>query len=179
MRDSDIPVKTEAGRREIGERRRGLQSRQRTLLIAIHGEHAVTELRRQFQAMGDVDAMLDELAAAGLIEPRSAAVADVSTPDTASVAVAPPDASARADEISATDDEALSPLQLARQFMNETAVAALGLRAFLFTLKLEKCYSKEELVALMPEYQRVMSKARNAPFANAMVQRATDMLDRI
>ena len=171
MRDSDIPVKTEAGRREIGERRRGLHSRQRTLLIAIHGEHSTADLRQQLHALGDVDAMLDELQHDGLIEPRSTA--------------APPPAPVLAGTVTgeipaipAAEDEPLSPLQIVRQFMNETAVAALGLRAFLFTLKLEKCYSKDELVALMPEYQRVMGKARDRHFANAMVQRATDMLDR-
>ena len=160
MRDIDVPVKTAAGRRELSERRHALHARQRTLLIAIHGEHTLQELRRQFQALGDVDAIVGDLYGAGLVEPQSVAAAIA--PGAAAEATAP--------------EETISPVQLARQFINETAVAALGLRAFLFTLKIEKCYSKPELEALFPEYRRVMGKARNAPYAQAMVQRAEAML---
>ncbi|MEP7043026.1 MAG: hypothetical protein ABI843_08175 [Dokdonella sp.] len=160
MRDIDVPVKTAAGRRELSERRHALHARQRTLLIAIHGEYTLHELRRQFQALGDVDAIIDELHGAGLVEPQRIAAA---------IAPAAPVAAAAVEAI-------ITPLQLARQFMNETAVAALGLRAFLFTLKIEKCYSKPDLEALMPEYRRVMGKARNAPYAEAMVLRAEAML---
>jgi hypothetical protein len=159
MRDIDVPVKTAAGRRELSERRHSLHARQRTLLIAIHGEHTLQELRRQFQALGDVDAIVDDLHGAGLVEPRSVAAAIAP----GAVEALPP-------------EETITPLQLARQFINETAVAALGLRAFLFTLKLEKCYSKADLEALLPEYRRVMGKARNVPYAAAMVQRAEAML---
>jgi hypothetical protein len=76
MRDSDVPVKTEAGRRELVERRHALQPRQRTMLISIHGEHALVDLRRQFQVLGDVDAIIAELQAAGLIEPQGAQAAE-------------------------------------------------------------------------------------------------------
>ena len=160
MRDIDVPVKTAAGRRELSERRHALHARQRTLLIAIHGEHTLQELRRQFQGLGDVDAIIGDLYGAGLVEPQSVAAAIA--PGAATETMAP--------------EETITPVQLARQFMNETAVAALGLRAFLFTLKIEKCYSKQELEALFPEYRRVMGKARNAPYAQAMVQRAEAML---
>ncbi|MET0226425.1 MAG: hypothetical protein ABW187_08305 [Dokdonella sp.] len=165
MRDIDVLVKTAAGRRELSERRHPLHARQRTLLIAIHGEHTLQELRRQFQALGDVDAIVGDLYGAGLVEPQSVAAA-----------IAP---GAAMEALAADEEETLSPLQLARQFMNETAVAALGLRAFLFTLKLEKCYSKPDLEALLPEYRRVMGKARNAPYAQAMVQRAEAMLAKV
>ena len=168
MRDSDIPVKTEAGRRELGERRLPLHPRQRAMLIAIHGEHTVAELQRQFQALGQVEGILDELETAALIEP----VRSASTPP-------PPSATAPVPAKQPyVHDDVLTPLQTARRFMNETVVATLGLRAFLFTLKLEKCYSKEELAALLPEYRRVLGKARNEGFAEAMRERAQALIAR-
>jgi hypothetical protein len=170
MRDSDIPVKTEAGRRELGERRLALHPRQRALLIAIHGEHTIGVLRRQFQALGPVESILDELETAALIEPLRATVA----PPPSSAPPAPP--SSRQPFVH--DDDVMTPLQAARQFMNETAVATLGLRAFLFTLKLEKCYSRDELIALLPEYRRVLGKARNEGFADAMRDRAQALIAR-
>lgn len=160
MREADIPVKTEEGRREITERRHPLSVRQRSLLIAIHGEHPLLELRRQFRGLGDVDALIDQLCAAGLVQAK----ADLTATASPVQAFAP------------AADPCLSPLRLARKFMSDTAVSTLGLRSFLFTLKLEKCYSKSDLDALLPEYRRVMLKAKNTAFAEAMVRRAEAMM---
>ncbi|MEO8671379.1 MAG: hypothetical protein ABI411_08705 [Tahibacter sp.] len=166
MRDTELPVKTAAGLRELSERRLKLHARSRLLLIAIHGVHAVTELRQQFQTIGDVDQILAELVKLGLVEV-------VKSPTGAALGVA-------ANESSNHDatDVVISPLMLARQFLNESAVAALGLRAFLFTLKLERCYTKPELHELLTEYHRVLAKAKGAPFADAMTARVRAMLAR-
>jgi hypothetical protein len=72
----------------------------------------------------------------------------------------------------------MPPLQLARAFINETAVATLGLRAFLFTLKLERCYTKAELTELLPEYRRVLAKAKSEEFAASMATRVEKILRR-
>lgn len=157
MLDSAIPEKTDQGVRELGERRHKLHARTRSLLIAIHGQQSAAELKRQFQAIGDVGGILDELERLGLIVAQGSA-----TPSAAK---------------SSTAATALPPLQLARAFINETAVAALGLRAFLFTLKLERAYTKAELTELLPEYRRVLAKAKDEAFADAMTRRAQQMLD--
>ncbi len=159
MRDSDVPVKTAAGQREIAQRQLKLQSKTRSLLIAVHGEHSVGQLRQQFQALGDVGAILEELSGLGLVTAATSAVAGGKVP-------AP---------TVAANEEVPAP-QLAKQFMNETAVAALGLRAFLFTLKLEHCYNAEELRGLLPEYQRVLGKAKGEMFGAAMAARVEGML---
>ncbi|HEY0178982.1 MAG TPA: hypothetical protein VGC30_05055 [Dokdonella sp.] len=156
MRDVDVPVKTDAGRREVEERRFRLSPRQRSLLIAIHGEQTVAELRAQFASLGDFDASLAKLAEDGLVVARAAA--------------------ARPQRAPAAAPAAFGGLSTVRQFMNETVVAALGLRAFLFTLKLEKCYARQELVELLPEYRRVLAKAKGEEFALAMAQRVEAML---
>lgn len=152
MQDNAIPRKTASGQRELVERKQKLHARSRSLLIAVHGQHSVAELKRQFAALGDVSSILAELSTLGLIAVDGRANAPGAAP-------------------AATGEAEMPPLQMARAFINETAVAALGLRAFLFTLKLERCYTKAELTELLPEYQRVLAKAKNEEFANAMRQR--------
>ncbi|MCB1571207.1 MAG: hypothetical protein KDI72_09245, partial [Xanthomonadales bacterium] len=75
----------------------------------------------------------------------------------------------------------IPPIGLVRQFMNETTVAALGLRAFMFTLKLERANSKEELSDLVPEYQRLLAKSRKSEpaYPEAMARRIEQMLSSI
>lgn len=163
MLDTAVPRKTLQGQRELVDRQQKLHARSRSLLIAVHGAHSVAELKRQFAALGDVGSILNELSALGLIavDSKSAANSAVNP----GVAPAPTDAE-------------LPPLQLARAFINETAVAVLGLRAFLFTLKLERCYTKAELTELLPEYRRVIGKAKGEEFAVAMALRVEDILRR-
>lgn len=169
MRDRDVPVKTAAGRRELGERRHALNPRQRSLLIAIHGEQTLLDLRRQFQALGDVDALLDELHDAGLIEAAGAAEAEAPAPTAKLVAAI----DTVPEEV---PEDAATATRLARQFMNETTVAVLGLRAFLFTKKLQRCGSAEDLRALLPEYRRMIGKVKSAQFAEAVALRAASLL---
>lgn len=156
MRDNDIPVKTPAGMQEIGVRRFKLDARVRSLLIAIRGSQRAGDLKSQFQALGDVAGILGELESLGLISAAPATNAPVLAPSTPA--------------------GGLAPLQLAKQFMNESAVAVLGLRAFLFTLKLEHCYSAADLRALLPRYQRLLGKAKGRPFAEAMGERVEALL---
>ena len=127
------------------------------------------EIRTQFRVLGDVDAIVGELSASGLLEFGGAAGANP-----APRATPPPAASSVH-----SDEPQMPPLGLVRQFMNESSVAALGLRAFMFTLKLERCYSKEELLGLLPEYQRVLGKAKDQAYADAMTRHAKEMLDAV
>ena len=161
MKPSDVPVKTDAGNRELSQRAHKLSPRVRSLLIVIHGTDTVAELSRSFQAFGVVDASLNELAGLGLIEARASAAVDVSRQTPA-----------------ANAPDLMPPAQQAKQLLNQSAVAVLGLRAFLFTLKLEHCYTAEELRGIFPEYRRVMAKSKGDAFADAMVARAEAILAR-
>ncbi len=158
-----IPHKTARGRAEVSTRGLKLGSRQRVLLIALNGEEPVPRLREQFRSLGDVDALLNELVAAGLVEYD--------------------DANARSERggaaPAAANEAELAPVPLARQFMNESVVANLGLRAFMFTLKIERCYSKQELLDLLPEYRRVLGKTLDAEAVAAFSQRAEALIARI
>jgi hypothetical protein len=163
MQASDVPVKTATGQREIGQRALKLSPRARSLLIMIHGTETVAELSRSMHSLGDVTAILNELAALGLIAGSS-----VGGPTRGP---APP-------EIHASDIS--PPTQQVKQLLNETAVAALGVlgtfAAFRFTLKLEHCYSAEELRGIIPEYRRVVGKAKGDEFADAVIRRADTLL---
>lgn len=164
MLDTAIPVKTASGRTEISERRHKLGARQRVLLISINGEHSVREIRQQFQALGDIDALLAELVSAELI-------AVATSPSAA--ARAPPAAPAAATEAE------VPATSVARQFMNESVVAQLGLRAFLFTLKIERCYTRQELLDLLPEYRRLLGKSLDAVAVAAFSERAEALIGKI
>ena len=72
--------------------------------------------------------------------------------------------------------DAAQRFQVARKFMNDTVVDALGLRAFLFTLKLEKCGTLEDLNALLPEYLRALGKARGEQITAALETRLRELL---
>lgn len=162
MLDNAVPHKSARGRSEVADRRLKLGPRQRVLLIAINGEHDVGELRTQFHSLGNVDALLAELAAAGLVDLGQGAGPAAATAQAAKAAEAE-----------------IPPVPLARQFMNESVVANLGLRAFLFTLKIERCYTKQELTDLLPEYRRVLAKSLKPDAVAAFSARAEALIARI
>ena len=66
MKPTDVPIKTDAGNRELGQRVHKLTARARSLLIVIHGTETVADLSRTFQGFGNVDGSLNELAELGL-----------------------------------------------------------------------------------------------------------------
>jgi hypothetical protein len=74
-----------------------------------------------------------------------------------------------------TVDE-LSRFREAKSFMNETVVSALGLRAFVFTLRLERCSTRAELGRLMPDYEKALRKVAPEPEAKVLAERLRDML---
>lgn len=143
---NEIFGKSEDGRREMQSRQRKLPAKARVLLIAIDGHSSTQQLREDFASLGDVDALIETLVREGLI------VAEGVTSSTSGAAP-------KTTTTSVSD--ATQRFILAQKFMNETAVEALGLRAFLFTLKLERCASVADLRALLPEYDRVLAKARD------------------
>jgi hypothetical protein len=159
MKPSDIPVKTAAGNQELAQRKHKLTPRSRSLLIVIHGTETVAELAQNLHALGEIENSLEQLAQLGLIAARDG------------VAGAP--ASRQA---APTAPDIMPSAQQAKQLLNESAVAVLGLRSFLFVLKLEHAYSVVELRGILPEYRRVVAKAKGEVFADAMVKRIEALL---
>ena len=70
----------------------------------------------------------------------------------------------------------LGQFRAAKSFMNETVVNALGIRAFMFTLRLERCVTRADLEALMPDYHKALRKAATEPEAKAIEARMRELL---
>jgi hypothetical protein len=158
MRDTDIPVKTFAGQQEIGHKQRKLQPRARSLLIMVHGVETVGQLVNSMKSLGDVRAILGELIALELVTVQSGG-GNAATP------------------IAANNESIVPATQQVKQLLNETAVASLGMiAAFRFTLKLEHCYTAEELRGIFPEFLRAVGKAKSDEFAQTIVKRAELLL---
>ena len=64
----------------------------------------------------------------------------------------------------------------AKQFMNDTIVNSLGIKAFFFTLKLEKCSNRQELSDLLQQYTKALAKSGGVEEAEVLTQRAQELL---
>ena len=76
----------------------------------------------------------------------------------------------------AADELTLARFRAAKAFINETIVDALGVRAFLFTLKLERCSTRADLAALLPNYEKAIRKFRGEAETKLLVERANELL---
>jgi hypothetical protein len=163
MRESAIPVKTAAGRLEVDERKHKLGARHRMVLISINGERSVAGIRQQFAAIHEIDSVLEELAADGMIEVADGEVpaspSDVVTAPPPELRPAPAPVAETASRPARGDDEGL---RAAREFMSKMLAAKVGLRAFLFTQKIEKCPSRQVLREYLPEFRRALRKSVDA-----------------
>jgi hypothetical protein len=170
MLDRDIPAKTKTGFQEIRIREHKLTPRARSVLISINGHQSVSELRKQFKVLGDVLPILDQLEKLGLINGLVNVSQAANEPNMQATA----QAKAQAAAIERHAD--LTPAFMAKQLINETAVDALGLFAFTFTLKLEHCYTVDELRGILPEFSRVLTKKKGPEFAKFMTERVEHLL---
>ena len=176
MLESAIPVKTAAGRLEIDERKQKLGPRHRMVLISINGERTVAGIRQQFAAINEIDNVLDELAAGGMIEVADGGEVHAPIPASAvrdEITAPPPEISRLQQSTVAAPQRRSAPsaaaqgdhtegLQAAREFMTRMLTAKVGLRAFLFNQKIEKTASREALLELLPEFRRALRKSLDA-----------------
>ena len=157
MADTTRYAKTEMGAAEISKRRKNLRGRMRTMLILTDPSRTVEELRAQGAQLGVPDDFLETLVREGYLAPVAG-----SEP-----AEAP---------TQAVSDRELARFRRAQAFIQETIVDAMGVRAFMFTLKLERCVTRAELAALLPEYEKAIVKFRDEAQTRLLVQRAKDLL---
>lgn len=143
MRPTDILEKSSKGSDEIRTRKYKLTGKARMLLLLIDGQMPAFLLREQGAKMGLPADTLDMLFEQGFIEVHRATA---------------PAATGAIDE-TGTGEERFSQYSNCRRLMTESVFGALGLRGFLFTLKIEKTGNLDDLRALMPEYQRLLTKA--------------------
>ncbi|MBL0162176.1 MAG: hypothetical protein IPP82_00640 [Xanthomonadales bacterium] len=173
MLDNTILVKTAAGRLEIDERKLKVGARQRMVLISINGERTIESIRKQFVAINDISVLLDELMSLGLIEIAESALAletgaaaampDFSPPGQPAVQpVAKPVAKPIVKPVAQVHAAKGDGYVQAREYMSRVLSAKVGLRAFLFTQKVDKSDSAEALRELLPEFRRLLRKSLDA-----------------
>lgn len=163
---ADVFEKTQAGVEEVRVRARKLPPRLRTMLIMVDGVMPTPQLLEAAATLGVPGDFLESLQSQGLIQRRSAQQA-------AEQSLLPtPAAAAEADPAQAETRRFLA----AQKFMNDSAVDALGLMSFWFTLKLEKCFTVTDLRNLLPDYAKAIAKKSGETAAQVLVQRARQLL---
>jgi hypothetical protein len=167
--------KTTGGREELRTRAEGLPQRVRSVLIMVDGARPARELREAVQRLGAPNDTLESLAAMGLIAPTRAAAESSTLPDSAAAVTEAPASDLPAEQFVAAPNDP-TRFRTAKKFMNDTIVDALGFRAFLFTLKLEKCATLADLANLAPEHSRLLLKAKGGEVAGALRARLRELL---
>ena len=147
MTNNQVYVKTVAGANEVKLRSRALPPRLRTMLIMVDGTRTAAQLHAAATMLGAPVDFLHMLLHRGLVAARPFAPAPVTL---AVSGLSLPDV-----ELPSTEAERFLAAQ---KFMNDTTVDALGLRAFFFTLKLEKAGTCADLRLLLPEFIKGVTK---------------------
>ena len=159
MADTTRYAKTEMGTEEIRSRRKNLRGRERTMLILVDPSKTGDELRASAARIGVPGDFLQTLVRDGYVV--AVAGTEGETADSAPRMV--------------TKDE-FGRFRAAKAFMNETVVDALGVRAFMFTLKLERCSTLPDLANLLPGYAKAIAKGRSEAETRLLVDRAAELL---
>ena len=172
MNLNDIYIKTPAGIDEVKGRSRQLAPRVRSMLIMIDGALTVERLRHAAATLGAPEQVIEQLEELGLIVNRRGR--GESAPQVQPQATAPADARTVTAQQADSDAERF---RAGLKFMNDSAVDVLKLRAFFFTLKLERCYSLADLRALLPAFRNAVARSAGPELARDLEARARDLLD--
>jgi hypothetical protein len=178
MDAGQIYIKTPLGIEEVQNRKLNLAPRLRTMLIMIDGHKAVSVLKESATKFGCPEDFIESLEAAGLIARLSATAG---TPTLPVAGIAPGTSS---DLIAATAPSASAqPVQdeyarfrIAKDFMNSAVVTSLGIKAFFFTLKLERASTVDDLRGLVKPFQDALTKATSAAEADALTRQVLEYL---
>jgi hypothetical protein len=170
VRPTDILDKSGKGQEEIRTRKHKLTGKARMLLLLVDGEHPMFVLREHAEKLNLPADTLDALIDGGFVELRRVAPTTTTTGDRLDTSAAIPAAGDRP-----ADSERFAHYTGVRRLMTESIFSALGLKGFLFTLKIEKTANLDDLRALIPEYERLMTKALGAEGGSLFVKRLRDL----
>ena len=146
--------KTEKGLAEITSTERTVDRRLRPLLILIDGNRTANSIHALISGIGIREEDFDQLANNGYIEPVARPDQRLAANDAAAPAAGP-----------VPQRSSLERFADGQRYINETVTDKLGLRAFFFVLKIEKCSSAEELMALLPEFEQAIAKKLDKAYA--------------
>lgn len=162
--------KTPKGNDEIQTRKNKLSVRQRNLLIMIDGSKPLPVLNDIATKLGLSANDLAQLENIGFIAP----IAQVQAAGTD--ASAPTNAAAEQPDATVIGPDEAARFRTAHKFMNDTVVNSLGLKAFFFTLKLERCATRADLTALLDDFLKLLTKAMGATEAEVMTSQARELV---
>jgi hypothetical protein len=152
-------ARTEKGHGEIVEGRRNLRGKVRTLLFLIDPAKSAEQIEQQAAQIGAAYEELAQLITDGYVVEIGVGAA---TP---------------ANDAVASDVDEVGRFRVAKAFMNDRIVDVLGIRAFMFTLRLERCATRADLKALLPDYAQALMKKRAQADAAVLVERTRELLD--
>jgi hypothetical protein len=167
MQPTDVLVKTDKGVEEVKTRKYRLAARSRILLFMIDGRHAIGEILDQTAKLGMPATALKELIDGEFVTNISASTIRASSPGK-------PGAGASGGGTAGLDD--VERYIRAQKFMNDTVVDALGIKAFFFTLKLERCANIADLQELIDDYSKAMERNMGGDMAQLAIRRVRDLL---
>ena len=166
-------LKTAKGVEEIETKKYKLPSRTRTLLILIDGVKTLAVMREMATKLGLPAAQIDELIEQGFAEAKSAPAVVLAGSLGGGGGNLMPYASVTEPVPLVNEYEAF---RTAKQFMNDTIVNSLGIKAFFFTLNLEKCANRQDLSGLLEQYTKALAKNGGVEEADVLTQRARELL---
>ncbi len=172
MNPGDVVDKTESGLQEVKTRALRLLPRLRSMLIMVDGRRTLSELQAAAAQVGAPADCVAQLLLHGLVTLRPAAPIGASLLARGGGAVGGASTKGAA-PLPADPGERL---RAAHKLMNDTVVDRLGVRAVFFTIKLERCFTREDLLALMPEYLRLLGKVGDADRQRTIEARLRDLL---
>ena len=149
--------RTFKGQQEISQGHKTLKGKLRTVLFLIDATKTGDDIQRQVLLIGAPLDSVSQLMNGGY-------VAEIGPPGSP------------LPEGVASIEDAVANFRVAKAFMNETIVDALGIRAFGFTLKLERCATAEDLVTLLPTYTESLLKKLDREAVRALVERTRELL---
>lgn len=161
MSAAQVYAKTGKAVEEIQTKKYKLKPKARNLLFLVDGSKSVEAIGEMSRQLGLSDAEMGELESGGFIVRSDAAPG-----------AAVPAGAIREEE---QTDEA-GKFRVAKKYMNDTIVNSLGLKAFFFTLKLEKCGTRADLGLLLDDYTKALAKASNEETAKVLQKRARELL---
>jgi hypothetical protein len=157
MNAGDIYSKSARGIEEVSNRMMNLSSEARTMLILVDGHVPIFALREAARKVGAAPDFLEQLQTMGLVV-KSGSVASQNV-------------------VSAQRTDEFTRFRLAQDFMNKTVVNALGIKAFFFTLRLERASNLKELRELIASYKEAIAKGSGEAEADVLASRLQAMMD--
>jgi len=154
--DATRYARTPQGHDEITQGRKNLRGKLRTVLFLIDAAKSVDDIQRQVAMIGAPSDAIAQLETGGYVA------------KVGSVAMPSGDAAPPADPVAS--------FRVAKAFMNESIVEARGIRAFGFTLRLERCATQADLAALLPDYAEALMKSLDRDAVRALVDRARELV---